>query len=178
EALLLDEITPEGNTWIVRDRGAKGDDFEIIFASAAEGADGVIAASSIAEYLRAAMASGFVAYWPRCFRPSPYVSYAEQEAEVTRFCAPPVTPEKIRAGKRVQFSYFSEGGRGEVIAAQDAKPCRLSEFAGAKFAEVRLDLGGAAWIPLKWMKATAKVDAYERLRDPSFDLLAAARADL
>ncbi|MEZ4382792.1 MAG: BRCT domain-containing protein [Nannocystaceae bacterium] len=178
EALLFDEITPEGTTWIVRDRKAKGDDFEIIFASAAEGADGVIAASSIPEYLRAAMAHGFVAYWPRCFKPSPHVSYAEQEGEVTRFRAPPVAPAKFAVGKRVQFSYFSEGGRGEVIALQTVKPGQLAEFTGSEFAEIRLDLGGTAWHPLKWMKVTKRVDAYERLRDPSFDLIAAARADI
>jgi BRCT domain type II-containing protein len=178
EALLFDEITPEGTTWIVRDRKAKGDNFEIIFASAAEGADGVIAASSIPEYLRAAMAHGFVAYWPRCFKPSPHVSYAEQEGEVTRFRGPAVAPKKIRVGKRVQFSYFSEGGRGEVIAVQKVKPGHLAEFAGSEFAELRLDLGGTAWHPLKWMKVTKRADAYERLRDPGLDLVAAARADI
>lgn len=183
EALLLDEITPEGNTWLVRQAGAKGkkqiDTFEIIFASPAEGADGVNAGASIVEYLRAAMASGFGYYWPRCFKPNRYVSYAEQEATVERFRATPVVPTKIAKGGRVQFTYFSEGGRGEVLEAQYVAPASdLTKFCGDKLARVQLDEGTVAWLPHMWIKAQTAVDAYERLRDPSFDFGAAAKADL
>jgi hypothetical protein len=183
EALLLDEITPEGGTWIVRKVGAKSkkqiDDFQIIFASAAEGAEGVSAGASIVEYLRSAMASGFGFYWPRCFKENRYVSYAEQEATVERFRASPVAPSKIRVGNRVQFSFFSEGGRGEVLDATYVAPkSDLTEFCGDKLALVRLDEGTSAWLPHMWIKDWSKADAYERLHDPSFDFAAAAKADL
>lgn len=87
EALLLDEITAEGNTWLVRSKESTDSKATIIFASAAEGSDGVVAASSIAEYLRKAMENGFGAYWPRCFRPLRNVSYADQERTIERFKA-------------------------------------------------------------------------------------------
>src|SRR5690606_9825108 len=87
EALLLDEITAEGNTWLVRSKESTDSEATIIFASAAEGSDGVVAASSIAEYLRKAMENGFGAYWPRCFRPLRNVSYADQERTIERFKA-------------------------------------------------------------------------------------------
>jgi BRCT domain type II-containing protein len=182
EALLLDEVTPEGGTWVVRKVGAKSkkqiNDFQIIFASAAEGSEGVSAGASIVEYLRSAMASGFGFYWPRCFKESRYVSYAEQEATIERFRASPVVPSKIRVGKRVQFSYFSEGGRGEVLDAQYVAPASsLTEFCGTNFALVRLDEGTTAWLPHMWIKDWSTADAYERLRDPSFDLVSEAKAD-
>jgi len=183
EALLLDEVTPEGSTWLVRDKKerSKTDDrsADIIFASAAEGSDGVFVTSDIATYLRAAMKSAFVGYWPRCFGESRYVSYAEFEAMIERFRAGPVEPLEIEAGARVEITYFSEGGRGQVLANHDAPAgTHLSEFAGTKFAHVRLDEGSVAYVPHKWTKVVAKVDAYERLREPSFDFAAAAKADL
>ncbi|MCA9638697.1 MAG: hypothetical protein KC420_21855, partial [Myxococcales bacterium] len=127
---------------------------------------------------RRAMKSGFGHYWPRCFTNRPYVSYAEQEATIERFRAPPVVPSKIQPGKRVHFSYFSCGGRGEVLATHESPPNDLVQFYGSRLAEVRLDLGGVAWMPAKSMKVSAKIDAYERLRDPAFDLDAAIKADL
>jgi hypothetical protein len=92
EALLLDEVTAEGGTWLVRDKAKGGtedgrDAVSIIFASAAEGGDGITAAGSIAAYLRAAMAHGFVYYWPRCFKAHAYVSYADQEQALERYRA-------------------------------------------------------------------------------------------
>jgi len=90
EAMLFDENTPEGNTWLVRDKGSE--DGTLYFASAGEGKEGVMAAGSIVEYLRKAMANGLVPYWPRCFRTSQVVSYAEQEQEIERFRAPPGDP--------------------------------------------------------------------------------------
>lgn len=168
EALLLDEITAEGGTWLVRAKPAGP--VQIIFASAAEGADGITAAGSIAAYLRAAMAHGFGHYWPRCFKPLRNVSYAEQEQAVERFWAEPVTPSKIAVGQRVQFGYFSEGGRGRVLAIHEAEPSRATEFCGTELAQVQLDEGSIAWLPIRWMKTWTTVDAYERLRDPSFEL--------
>jgi BRCT domain type II-containing protein len=182
EALLLDEITAEGGTWLVRGVKPKSkaqiDDVQIIFASAAEGPLGVTAGKSIVEYLRSAMASGLGHYWPRCFKVNRNVSYAEQEAAVERFRAAPVAPSKIRAGGRVQLSYFSEGGRGEVLVADHAVPAgNLLEFCGPKLAQVQLDEGTTVWLPHKWIRGWTKLDAYERLRDPSFDFAAAAKAD-
>jgi hypothetical protein len=91
EALLLDEITEEHGTWLVRPRVDDDDQPPqtpaIIFASANRGAEGVSAASSIAEYLRAAMDNGFGASWPRCFRPGGDASHAEQEQTIERFKA-------------------------------------------------------------------------------------------
>lgn len=165
EALLLDEITPEGNTWLVRTR-EKGAHAMIRFASAAEGEDGVIAASSIADYLRKAMHCGFVPYWPRCFTPSRYVSYAEQELAIERFRAAPVAPAKLAVGGRVQFEYFSEGGRGQALATCEVPASDQTGFTGTQFVKVRADEGSVAWIPKKWLKALSKTDAYERLRAP------------
>jgi BRCT domain type II-containing protein len=182
EALLFDEITAEGNTWLVRSKqGEKGSGprrASIIFASAAEGSDGVIAANSLAEYLREAMKSGFVSYWPRCFRPLRNVSYAEQEATIRRFQATPAAPVAITPGARVEFFYFSEGGRGEALALFTAQPSAKTEHNGAEFVQVRLDEGTIAWIPKAMLKACTRRDAYERLREPSFDLEAAAATDL
>jgi BRCT domain type II-containing protein len=178
EALLLDEITAEGTTYLVRQQKSKDNSASIIFASAAEGADGVTAASSIAEYLRKAMENGFVPYWPRCFKPSRYVSYAEQEQTIERFKAPAVEPVAIDVGVRVQFGYFSEGGRGEVIALHQAKPSRDTDFTGTAFAQVRCDEGSLAWIPQQWIAARKQDDAYEQLRAPSYDLQAAITSDL
>lgn len=173
EALLLDEITPEGGTWLVRDRGTVP--VRIVFASAAEGDDGITAAFSIAAYLRATMAHGFGHYWPRCFRDnhSHNVSYAEQEQAIERFWAEPVTPTKIAVGQRVQFGYFAEGGRGQVLAVHSAVPGRATEFCGTELAQVQLDEGSIVWLPIQWMKTWTARDAYERLRDPSFEFAAA-----
>lgn len=165
EALLLDEITAEGNTWLVRTKGAAGR-ASIIFASAAEGADGVIAAGSIAEYLREAMRCGFVPYWPRCFKPSRNVSYAEQEQAIERFRAAPVAPVALTVGARVQFGYFAEGGRGQVLALREVPASDATRFPGTRFVEVRADEGSVAWIPQKWLKAWSGGDAYEQLRAP------------
>jgi hypothetical protein len=176
EALALDHIQPEGNTWLVRTKGTT--EAQIIFASAAEGADGVTAARSIADYLREAMRCGLVYYWPRCFRENRYVSYADQEAAIERFRAPIRAPLPVVQGTRVQFDYFSEGGRGEVLSLFEAAPSRTTEFCGRSLVQVRLDVGISAWLPKRWVKAVGKTDAYERLRDPAFDLMAAARADL
>lgn len=177
EALLLDEITPEGGTWLVRDKGSKDNAATIIFASAAEGRDGVTAAGSIASYLRKATENGFVAYWPRCFRPSKYVSYAEQERDIERFKAAPVVPTKIAVGARVQFGFFSEGGRGQALALHQAPANRDTEFTGTAFVQVRCDEGTVAWIPYKWLKAYTKEDAYEQLRAPGFDFVGAVAND-
>jgi hypothetical protein len=179
EALLLDEITAEGGTWLVRSKAkakakakAERDAVRIIFASAAEGSDGVTAAGSIAAYLRAAMAHGFGHYWPRCFKPNRNVSYAEQEQAIERFWAEPVTPTTIAVGQRVQFDYFSEGGRGRVVAVHEAPKGPATEFCGTKLAQVQLDEGSLVWLPVQWMKTWTRIDAYERLRDPSFDFSA------
>jgi hypothetical protein len=179
EALLLDEVTAEGSTWLVRRQGSAAEaPFEIIFASAGEGDEGVVAAGSIAEYLRLAMASGFVPYWPRCFRPHRYVSYAAQERIVTRFRGPALAPTPIRRGDRVHVSYFAEGGRGHVrVALHEAPPSRLTQFCGTALAQVMLDEGTLAWLPHRWLKVVTKPDVYERLRDPSFDFVSAARSD-
>lgn len=88
EAMLFDEITPEGSAWMVRTKGTEGETIQ--FASVGEGEDGVIVASSIPDYLRKAMESGLVPYWPRCFTPSGDVSYADEERAIQRFRAPPV----------------------------------------------------------------------------------------
>ena len=176
DALLLDEIQAEGGTWLVREK--KSGAVRLVFASAAEGSEGVEPAGSIAAYLRAAIEHGFVYYWPRCFRENGNVSYAEQEAAVERFRARPEVPTPIQIGARVQFEFFSEGGRGEVLAQHEAPPSRATEFCGRKLAEVKLDEGSVAWLPEKWMKALAKTDAYERLRSSDFDFQAAAREDL
>lgn len=176
EALLLDAITPEGNTWLVRDRETKT--IRILFASAAEGAEGVVAAKSLPEYFRKAMHHGFVEYWPRCFQKNRYVSYATQEESVRRFQSPAVAPTKIKAGQRVQFGYFSESGRGDVLAVYRSPKSRESEYYGTEFAKVRLDEGTVAWMPMKFMKAYKKQDAYERLRNEGFDFDAAIKADL
>jgi hypothetical protein len=81
-------------------------------------------------------------------------------------------------GGRVQFSYFSEAGRGEVLVADfTPPPSDLLEFCGPKLAQVKLDEGTTAWLPHKWIKGWTKADAYERLRDPSFDFAAAAKSD-
>lgn len=177
EAMLLDAITAEGNTWLVRarkaPRGSSPRHASIIFASAAEGADGIIAASSLPEYFRAAMASGFVPYWPRCFKPNRYVSYAREEAAVTRFRARPVAPTPIVAGTRVEFEYFSEGGRGEALGLHEVPASRDAEFTGREFVRVRLDEGTVAWLPQKWTKALTGRDAYERLREPEEPLVVA-----
>ncbi|MFS8067004.1 MAG: hypothetical protein ACMG6S_11585, partial [Byssovorax sp.] len=125
DALLLDEIQAEGGTWLVREK--KSGAVRIVFASAAEGSDGVGPAGSIAAYLRAAIEHGFVYYWPRCFRENRYVSYAEQEAAVERFRARPEKPSPIQVGARVHFEFFSEGGRGEVLALHEAAPSRATE---------------------------------------------------
>lgn len=176
EALLLDEIRAEGGTWLVRTKG--GDRARLVFASAAEGSDGIEPAGSIADYLRAAMEHGFVYYWPRCFRENRRVSYAEQEEAVERFRARPTAPVTLRVGSRVHFEYFSEGGRGEVLALHEAARSRAAELCGRKLAKVQLDEGTVAWLPVRWMKVHTGTDAYERLRAPGFDFAAAAREDL
>lgn len=176
EAMKLDTIQPEGGTWIVRSK--QTGQTRILFASAGCGSEGIVAADTLAGYLRAAIDRAFVHDWPRCFEPSPYVSYAEQEAAITRFRAPPRIPSPIHRGVRVHFSYFSEGGRGEVLARHEAPESHLTRFCGRALAHVRLDEGSTGWMPLKWLKAQKKPDAYERLRDPGVDLLAAARDGL
>lgn len=84
EAMMIDEITEEGNTWLVRTKGSD-EPPRIIFASAAEGADGVEVASSIADYVRQALANAFVFYWPRCFKENPRVNYSVYEKNIKRF---------------------------------------------------------------------------------------------
>lgn len=176
EAMKLDSIQPEGGTWIVRSK--ETGQTRILFASAGCGSEGIVAADSLAGYLRAAVDRAFVHDWPRCFEPSPHVSYAAQEAAITRFRAPPRPPAPIHRGVRVHFSYFSEGGRGEVLGRHEAPESHLTAFCGRALAHVRLDEGSTGWIPLKWLKAQKKRDAYERLRDPGVDLLAQARENL
>lgn len=176
DALLLDEIQPEGATWLVREK--KSGATRIIFGSNFEGREGVEPAGSIAAYLRAAVENGFVDYWPRCFRANRNVSYAAQEAAIERFRALPEEPLPIRIGVRIQFEFFSEGGRGKVLALHEAAVSRATELCGRKLAEVRLDEGSVVWLPEKWMKAVRKADAYERLHHPSFDFTAAAHDDL
>ncbi|MEP7123011.1 MAG: BRCT domain-containing protein [Byssovorax sp.] len=176
DALLLDEQRAEGGTWLVREKATGAS--RLVFAQAAEGPDGVEPAGSIAAYLRAAMDHGFVPYWPSCFRENRYISYAEQEAAIERFRAPPEMPSLLHVGARVQLEYFSEGGRGEVLQRREAAPSRATEFCGRKLAEVKLDEGSVGWVPEKWMKVVKAPDAYERLRDPRFDFPAAAGDDL
>ncbi len=179
EAMLLDDITPEGNTWLVRDKeGKTGRSFDIIFASAAEGADGVFAASSIAEYIRKAMESGFVHYWPRCFSNARYVSYAEQEQAVTRFKGPVVKPLPVKKGSRVQFGFFSEAGRGEVLTLHTAPDGSHTSYSGNDFVLVQFDEGTVGWLPTRFVKVLQRDDAYEMLRDPEYKLATASKSDL
>ncbi len=172
EAMLLDEIQPEGSTWLVRDKGSK--DVEVIFASVGEGSEGVQAAESIADYIRAAMDHGFVHYWPRCYGDNPYVSYADQEAALERFRAQAVAPKEVAVEARVQFSFFSEEGRGEVLALHTAPQTSKTASLGTEFAQVQFDEGTVGWIPTRNMKVLDAPDAYERLRAPDFDFAAAA----
>lgn len=176
EALLLDEIQPEGGTWLVRSK-TNEKDVRIVFASGAEGAEGIEPAATLAEYFREAMKNGFVYYWPRCFRENPYVTYAAQEEAIERFRAEPVAPTKIEPGVRVEVSYFSEGGRGQALALHTAPPSRTTDFCGTELVQVKLDEGSTAWFPLKWMKAVNEEDAYERMRNPDIDIAALATAD-
>ena len=81
-------------------------------------------------------------------------------------------------GGRVTFRYFAEGGRGEVLGWHEAPPSYTTKNFGTRFALVRCDEGSVAWIPGKYLRARAKVDAYERLRDPAFDFASAARFDV
>lgn len=180
EALLLDDITAEGNTWLVRTKAESGKPkpASIIFASAAEGAEGISPAKSIAEYLRKAMANGLAPYWPRCFQPNRYVSYATQEAIVERFKAPPVVPSDFGVGARVHVQLFSEGGRGHVLATHSTTAGPHTQWCGTDFAEVQLDEGSRAWLPRRAMKVHGKQDAYERLRAPDFDFAKAMDDDL
>ncbi len=179
QAMLLDEITAEGNTWLVRDKkGKKGRPVRIIFASAAEGSEGVVPAGSIAEYIRKAMESGFGHYWPRCFTTSPYVSYAEQEQAVTRFRGPVVKPLPVKKGSRVQFGFFSEGGRGEVLRLHTAPDGSHTSYSGNDFVLVQFDEGTVGWLPTRWVKVLQRNDAYEMLRDPNYKLATATKSDL
>lgn len=170
EALLLDEITPEGSTWLVRTRGSAGG--TIRFASVGEGEDGVIVSASIPDYLRQAMHSGLVPYWPRCFTPSRSVSYESEERAIERFRAAPVAPGKLALGGRVQFTPIAAGGRGQALARCEVPASLQTSYTGTKFMEVRTDDGSVAWIPSKWLKAVkSKTDAYERLRAPELALV-------
>jgi hypothetical protein len=164
-ALLLDEIQPEGATWLVRDR----DDAptRIVFASTGRGRDGFVVAASLAEYLHAAVDRGLVYYWPACFRADPSVSYAAQEIAIERFRAPPVSPARIEVGARVQFMYFAEEGRGTVVDVVELAPSVETEHTGTSFVRVDADVGVRAWIPARSLRAFAHTDAYERLRDPT-----------
>ncbi len=162
EALLFDEITAEGNTWLVRGKGSTGG--RLRFASAAEGDDAVTPAPSIAEYLRKAMQAGLAPYWPRCFQPRGRVSYAEQERIIERFRATPVAPTALAVGGRVQFETFAGGGRGQVLALREVPDSDATQFTGTKLVEVRTDEGSQAWIPQKQLKAWSTRDAYEELR--------------
>lgn len=176
EALLLDEIQPEGGTWLVRNK--KSGQVQLVFASAAEGADGISPADSIVDYLKAATRHGFVHYWPRCFQGSVQVSYADQETALERFRAAPVKPSPIRIGVRIQSEFFSEGLRGEVLAVHEAPDNHLTQFCGRRLVQVKFDEGTVGWLPVKWLKALKKTDAYERLRDPRCDFSASAQNDL
>jgi hypothetical protein len=162
EALFFDEITPEGSTWIVRRRGTG--EHRLVFAPAGRASEGIEPARSIAEYLRAGMRSGFGHWWPMCFRDRPHVSYAAQEEAIRRFQAPPVKPAAIRTGARVHFGYFAEGGRGEVRRVVEVSESEQTRFHGTRFAEVALDEGTIALLPVRFMKAHTKRDAYEALR--------------
>jgi len=163
----------------VRDKkGKKGRPVRIIFASAAEGSEGVVPAGSIAEYIRKAMESGFGHYWPRCFTTSPYVSYAEQEQAVTRFRGPVVKPLPVKKGSRVQFGFFSEGGRGEVLRLHTAPDGSHTSYSGNDFVLVQFDEGTVGWLPTRWVKVLQRNDAYEMLRDPNYKLATATKSDL
>ncbi len=163
EAMLLDEITPEGATWIVRHRATKA--CRIMFASQGEGDADFEVAGSIGEYLQKAMASGLSLWWPACLRKQRGVSMADQEAAIRRFQAPPRKPAELHAGLRVEVEYFAEGGRGTLLGTYEAKASDATSFNGTSFADVQLDAGIRAWIPTRFMKVMRnKDDAYERLR--------------
>jgi hypothetical protein len=88
--LLLDVITAEGNTWLLRSGGK----VRIVFASMAEGDNAFEVAGSLAEYLAAAMRHGFVPYWPCCLdgHDEPNIDYSAEQAAIRRFQDPPKVP--------------------------------------------------------------------------------------
>ena len=176
EALVFDANTPEGTTWLVRRRDTG--EVNLVFVSAGEG-EGVGVAATIAAYLRAGLDRGFGHDWPRCFRPSRYVSYAEQEAAILRFREPPSPPTGIGVGSRVTWGAASggaEGGRGTVTALHHAPDSGTALFCGRELVRVALDLGGAAWVPVR-LAALVRADRYEAMRDPAFDLGQALATD-
>jgi hypothetical protein len=170
-ALLLDAIQPEGRTWLLRGGG----EVRIVFASAGDGEEAFDVADSIAEYLRAAMHHGFVHYWPHYDNAPDYLDTSRTRKAIDRFRAAPRPPRPVHPGARVQFVFFAEGGRGDVLALHEAPPNRRTEIWGRQFVLVRFDEGSVGWLPLQQVKAYEGTDAYERLRNPAFDLAAAAR---
>ena len=165
EAMLLDEVTAEGNTWIVR-KLDDHDDVRLIFASSGEGEEGVVPAESIAAYLRRAMDNGFCEWWPQCFMKHEYVTYEHFEDAITQFRAGAKAPVAIEKGTRVTFLCFSEGGRGTVVDTRRVPEANTeTEYFGTELAEVELDVGSRAWIPFRFLSGLDQPDGYERLRE-------------
>jgi hypothetical protein len=157
EAIELDRIGDgsRASTYLVRPRG--GGPAVLLFQD-------IQVAPTIADYLRRAMDHGLVEWWPKCFRDDPWVSHEAQEDAIRRFRAPRV-PVPIVPGGRVHHRYFAEGGRGQVLRLHQAPPDhREADWMGTTFAEVQLDEGTRAWLPSRFLRGQAEVDAYERLR--------------
>ncbi len=154
EAFLLDEIQPEGATWVIRLK--KSRECRLLFGRLS---DAIEPAVSVAEYLERAMASGFVYWWPACFRKNEWVSYDQNESTIRRFRGPAVTPRVIVPGSRVHIESFdfSKGCRGFVRKLHELPDATL-------VAEVDLDLGSRIRLPLDCLKPQDRDDAYERLR--------------
>lgn len=171
EALLFDEVTEEGTTWLVREKAAPGN-VRLVFAGSGEGKEGVEVAGSMAAYLRRAMENGFCQWWPRCFIESEHVTYEHFEDGIRRFLAE-AAPVPIEPKRRVTFTCFSEGGRGTVVELHRVpRPDRDTEFFGDELALVELDVGSRAWIPHRFLSGLARDDGYERLRRAERDLSA------
>ena len=175
DAMSLDGWGATG-TWLVRAQATGS--LQIAFAYRREGVSFEVA-DSIAAYFRAAIAHAFVEFWPCCFNHGfeqrSYLSYAQQEASIVRYRT---APARIEVGTRVEVAFFPEIGRGEVLELHEAPASRLTDSCGTRLARVQLDEGSVAWLAVEWIRLQQRRDAYQRLRDPAFDLGAAAQADL
>lgn len=162
EALLLDEITPEGGTWLVKD----DNDVTIEFAATGRGDESILVANSIAEYIDKAIENGFTHYWPRCIEEenTDGLSYEDFQDALDRFKAPPKIPSKFLPGKRVQFT-CNDHGRGEILEEKPVPQISANEFYKDSLIKVRTDLLYDAWLPTFFAKVHSKSDAYERFRN-------------
>ena len=140
-------------------------------------------ASSIAEYLRLAMEYGAVHYWPRVHagRRGDEIDegiYADAFAAVERFQAPPVVPDPVRPGVRVNLRCFSAGGRGEVLELRDVQ---IWDGSIEKYAKVATDYGSTLWAPTSTLSPLKKRefdDAYEQLRETDWSTLRSSEKEV